>query len=170
MPRRPSSTAKRFLRIVIFRQLQCLSLVVVFIYDAIGYLPTESDLSHAIKTAYAHCRPGGVALSAPDCVRETFKPSTSHGGHDGEGRSLRYLEWAWDPDPSDTTYLNDMVYALREGAQAIRTVEDQHVLGLFAHNEWIGLISNAGFEAKSIPFEHSDLEPGSTFVFVGIKS
>jgi len=63
-----------------------------------------------------------------------------------------------------------MVYALREGAQAIRTVEDQHVLGLFAHNEWIGLISNAGFEAKSIPFEHSDLEPGSTFVFVGIKS
>jgi len=54
----------------------------VFIQDAIGYLTAESDLALAIKTAYAHCRTGGVVLFAPDCVRETFKPSTSHGGHD----------------------------------------------------------------------------------------
>ena len=141
----------------------------VFIHDAIGYLTTQSDLADAITTAFVHCRPGGVALFAPDCVRETFKPSTSHGGHDGQGRSLRYLEWSWDPDPNDTTYLNFMIYALREGAQAIRTVSDRHQLGLFAHADWMRLIRAAGFEAKSMPFEHSDLEPGSTYVFVGVK-
>ena len=34
------------------------------------------------------------------------------GGHDRGRRALRYLEWSWDPDPEDTTYLTTMVYAL----------------------------------------------------------
>ena len=42
--------------------------------------------------------------SVPDHVRENFQASTDHGGHDGTDRSLRYLEWTWDPDPADSTY------------------------------------------------------------------
>jgi len=142
---------------------------VVFIHDAIGYLTSEVDLRQAIETAYHHCKPGSVALFAPDCVRETFKSSTDHGGHDGDGRSLRYLEWTWDPDPNDTSYLMYMVYVLREKDYSIRTVEDQHELGLFNHDDWMRLISEAGFRAKSIPFEHSELEQGSTYAFLGLK-
>ncbi len=142
---------------------------VVFIHDAIGYLTTEGELVKAIQSANIHCRPGGVALFAPDCVRETFKPCTDHGGHDGDGRSLRYLEWTWDPDPDDTSYFAYMVYLLREGDSIVNCVEDRHELGLFAHDTWMRLIKEAGFEPKSIPFEHSDLEPGSTFVFLGSK-
>ena len=93
---------------------------VVFIHDAIDYLTTLAELSQAIETAWIHCRPGGVALFAPDTLRETFKPDTSHGGSDGATRGMRYLEWTWDPDPSDDTYLTDYVYLLRNEAGEVR--------------------------------------------------
>jgi len=142
---------------------------VVFIHDAIAYLTTESELQLALKTAYYHCSWGGVAVFAPDYVRETFRPSTSHGGHDGDGRSLRYLEWTWDPEPCDTSYISYMVYLLREGTNSIRSVDDRHECGLFDLKDWMRVISEVGFQPKSIPFEHSELETGSTFVFLGLK-
>jgi SAM-dependent methyltransferase len=142
---------------------------VVFIHDAIMYMLTEADLYQAIETAYIHCVPGGVALFAPDHTRETFKPSTGHGGHDRGERGLRYLEWTLDPDDSDDTVVSYMVYMLREGVDEVRCVLDRHVCGLFSHDDWVGLITRAGFRARSLPFEHSELEPGSTHVFIGIK-
>src|SRR5919106_5263370 len=103
----------------------------VFVHDAVCYMTTEADLRMAIETAFVHCRPGGAALFAPDHVRETFRPSTDHGGSDGDSRGLRYLEWTWDPDPSDTTYLVDYAYLLRTG-DVVRVEHDRHVEGLFA--------------------------------------
>jgi len=142
----------------------------VFIHDAIVYMRSETELFRAIETAYVHCKSGGVALFAPDHTRETFKGSTGHGGHDRGERGLRYLEWSWDPDSSDTTYVSYMAYVLREGAQEVRCVLDRHICGLFSHADWLHLITRAGFQAQSIPFEHSELEPGSTYVFLGVKS
>jgi SAM-dependent methyltransferase len=93
----------------------------VFVHDSIDYITTEHDLAATVVTAAEHLRPGGVALFVPDFVRERFEPRTQHGGHDGEGRALRYLEWDWDPDPSDTTYVSDFAYLLREdGRGALR--------------------------------------------------
>jgi hypothetical protein len=140
----------------------------VFIHDAIGYMRTESDLCRAIETAFIHCRPGGVALFAPDYTREGFRPTTSHGGHDGEGRGMRYLEWSYDPHPADTTYTVDFAFLLRDGEE-VRCEYDRHVCGLFLYEDWLRLITNAGFWAKAVPFEHSEVEPGTTFVFVGVK-
>ena len=141
----------------------------VFIQDAIMYMQTEGDLYRAIQTAFLHCKPGGIALFAPDYTRETFKPTTDHGGHDSGARSLRYLEWSWDPDDSDTTFISTMVYLLREGSSEIRCVLDPHVMGIFTHSDWMRLITRAGFKAQSRPFEHSEIEPGSCHVFLGIK-
>jgi SAM-dependent methyltransferase len=141
----------------------------VFIHDAIVYMTSEVDLRMAIETAYVHCKPSGVALFAPDNTRETFQPSTDHGGHDGAGRSLRYLEWMWDPDPNDTSYLSYMVYLLREGQKDVRCVVDEHECGLFSHNEWLQWIADVGFQPGSMPFEHSEVETGSAFVFLGLK-
>jgi SAM-dependent methyltransferase len=141
----------------------------VFIEDAVVYMTSEDDLRRALRTAYHHCKPGGVALFAPDHTRETFQPSTSHGGHDRDDRSLRYLEWTWDPDPSDTTYLSVMVYLLREGAERVRCVEDRHVLGLFSRDDWLRLIAEVGFQPRSLPFEHGQIEPGYSEVFLGLK-
>jgi SAM-dependent methyltransferase len=140
----------------------------VFVHDAIAYMTTEQELALALATAFDHCKPGGVALLAPDHTKENFRTSTEHGGHDRGDSGLRYLEWTWDPDPGDTTYESIMVYVLREGDR-VQSILDRHVCGLFSHDRWLGLMSEVGFEAWSIPFEHSEVEPGSCDVFLGLR-
>jgi len=142
----------------------------VFVHDAVVYMTTEDDLKAAIETAFVHCRRGGAALFAPDHVREKFKPYTDHGGHDGEdGRGLRYLEWAWDPDPSDDTYTVDFAYLLREADGSVRVEKDRHIEGVFSRDTWLRLLTEAGFKAERIAFDHSELDPGSYEIFVARK-
>jgi hypothetical protein len=141
----------------------------VFIHDAVVYMTTEDDLRMAIATAYAHCRPGGAVLFAPDHVRENFRPSTDHGGEDDGMRGLRYLEWTWDPDPTDTTYIVDYAYLFRESDGSVRAEHDRHVAGLFGRGDWLRLLRNAGFVPKVVPFDHSELAPGTYEVFVATR-
>lgn len=136
----------------------------VLVHDAVMYLTTEADLRQAMTTAFVHCRPGGVALFVPDYVRETFVPGTDHGGHDGVGRAMRYMEWTWDPDPTDTTYCVDYAYLLREDGKPVRCVHDRHVEGLFSRATWLQLLAGAGFEATVEPRELSDFPTGEMFV------
>ena len=138
----------------------------VFVHDAVSYMTTAADLQRALATAFEHCRPGGAALFAPDHLRDTFTPSTDHGGHDGVDRGLRYLEWTHDPDPLDTTCTVDYAFLLREG-ESVRVVHDRHVLGVFARADWLQWLADAGFEAREVPFEHSEFAPGERVVFVG---
>lgn len=121
---------------------------VVFIHDAIGYMTTLQDLQQAIETAFVHCKVGGVALFSPDYVCETFQPSTDHGGRDGEGRSLRYLEWTYDPDDADTTYVVEHAYLMRENNRPAQVEHEQHILGLFPRAEWLRRLSAVGFQAE----------------------
>jgi SAM-dependent methyltransferase len=143
------------------RQFDC-----VFVHDAVMYMTTEDDLRRAMATAFVHCRAGGAALFAPDAVSETYRPSTDHGGHDGAGAALRYLEWSWDPDPADTTSIVDYACLLRDGDGVVRTVHDRHVEGLFPRATWLRLLRDAGFDPSVVPFDHSELEPGQYEVFV----
>ena len=108
---------------------------VVLAHDAIVYMTTGADLRAALETAFVHVRPGGVAIFLPDCTRETLRETTRHGGHDGDGRALRYLEWTRDPDPADATYEVDYVVALREGDAPLRVVHESHVEGVFARDD-----------------------------------
>ena len=137
----------------------------VFIHDAIMYMTNEADLRRALETAAIHCTAGGVLLVMPDVIKETFVPLTTHGGHDsktGDGRAIRYIEWTFDPDPSDTTYTVDFAYLLRESNKSIRVVHDTHVFGIFPRDTWTALLS-AGFEARTVA------DPWGREVFVGKK-
>ncbi len=140
----------------------------VFVHDAVSYMTSEADLRQAMETAFVHCRPGGAALFAPDHLRETFRPSTEHGGHDGEHRALRYLMWTWDPDPTDSTYITDFAYLLRESDGSVRVEQDRHLEGLFGRADWLRLIAEVGFRPSLVPFEHSESEVGAE-AFVGRK-
>jgi trans-aconitate methyltransferase len=135
----------------------------IFIHDAVCYLTTRDDLVACIKTALVHCRRGGVVLFMPDFVRERFRSGVHQGGHDGEHRSLRYLEWTFDPDPSDTTYTVDFVYMLREGREAVRVEHDTHMHGLFSREEWLTWMQEVGLETRMME------DPYEREVFVGIK-
>jgi SAM-dependent methyltransferase len=139
----------------------------VFVHDAIDYIITLPDLRAAMETAFAHCRPGGVALFAPDLVRETFASSSDHGGHDADGRGLRYLEWTWDPDPTDQTYVADFAYLLREEDGSVRVEYDRHECGLFPRDEWLRLLEDVGFQAKRRVIERE--EEKGTEAFIGLR-
>jgi len=130
----------------------------VLVHDAVAYMTTEADLAAAARTAFAHTRPGGAALFAPDFVRETFaERSQLHAGDDGL-RALRCLEWTWDPDPADDTYTVEYAFLLRDGSD-LRAVHDRHVEGLFSRAAWTRLLGEAGFEvettARPLPLDHN---------------
>ena len=125
----------------------------VLIHDAIMFMTSEADLRQAIETTYVHCKPGGAALFMPDLIRETFVSLTTHGGHDsttGDGRAIRYIEWTFDPDPTNTTYTIDFAYLLREKNEPVRVVHDTHVFGIFARDTWLRLLREAGFDPRAI--------------------
>jgi SAM-dependent methyltransferase len=141
----------------------------VLVHDAVMYLLTEDDLRRAIATAHIHLRPGGVAVFAPDHLRETFQPHTDHGGHDGAGRALRYLEWTTDPDPADTTYQVDYAYLLHEDGRPTRVEYDRHIEGLFSRDTWLMLLREAGFRATTRPLEPREPPYELNEIFVAHK-
>jgi SAM-dependent methyltransferase len=132
----------------------------VLVHDAICYMTSEADLRATMRTAFEHCKSNGVALFMPDFVRETFVAETKHGGYDSGARGLRYLDWTYDPDPGDATYVVDLVIAMREANGDIRVVHDRQVEGLFARTDWIRLLWETGFDAKVV------VDPWQREVFV----
>lgn len=135
----------------------------VLVHDAIVYMAAESDLRAVFATAFEHLTPGGVAVFLPDCVRETFAEEARHGGHDGDGRSLRYLHWTHDPDPADSTCEVDFALILREDGRT-RVVHERFVEGLFAEAEWLAWLREAGFEARVERLEVEDAGDWRAFV------
>lgn len=137
---------------------------VVLIHDAIAYCASRDDLRAAIRTATTHCLPGGTVIIAPDHVRETFKPETDWGGGDAaDGRALRYLEWSWDPDPSDETMEVAYSIVVRDADGRVRAELDQHHEGLFAEATWLDLFREAGLTPRVVH------DTWNRHVFVGLK-
>jgi hypothetical protein len=121
----------------------------VLAHDGITYMTTEPELRAAIETAFVHTRPGGAAIFTPDDVADTFVEGTElHEGDDGE-RSLRYIEWSWDPVPGDGKIQVDYALLMRERGD-VRSVHDRHETGLFLRATWIRLLEQPGFVVESV--------------------
>lgn len=134
---------------------------VVLVHDAIAYATTEADVIDTLRTAAVHCGEQGVVAVLPDYVRETFQPDTDCGGEDGDdGRAFRYLEWIWDPDPLDHTYVADYAFTMREPDGSIRVEHDRHVEGLFSRAEWASMFAAAGLLGAS------SVDPWNRDVFI----
>jgi|SRR5215469_2596091 len=120
----------------------------VLVHDAVDYMTTQDDLALVIRTAYAHCRPGGVALFAPDHTAETFRPgSGAGGGHDGSGREASFTERTSDPVRGDDWILAEYEFTLREPDGSVTVVPEAHRLGSFRRATWLALLTAAGFSA-----------------------
>lgn len=126
----------------------------VFIHDAIMYLTRVEDLRAAIANGARHCRPGGAVLLAPDCFAENFVEATSQGGHDGDGRSARYIEWEY---AGAGGYWADFVFMLREGDQPARIVHDRHQFGLFPQQVWLDACRAARLQPVFTQPPHSEV-------------
>jgi SAM-dependent methyltransferase len=138
----------------------------VLVHDAIDYMTTPDDLADAVRTAFAHCRPGGMAVFLPDHVAETYEPGCEHGGSDGDGRAARYLAWSWDPDPTDTWTVTQYAFMVRGPDGAVRVEHECHRTGLFPRDVWLAVLADAGFEAAAVEEDTDDERPPRT-VFVG---
>lgn len=123
---------------------------VVFIHDAIMYATDAASARATLATASRHCRTGGGIVVVPDYVRETFEPSTSHGGEDGpDGRGLRYLEWTTDPDPTDDTCEVAFAFLLREAGGRVHVEHEVQQFGVFPRASWLAWLREAGFDATT---------------------
>jgi hypothetical protein len=132
----------------------------VLVHDAVCYMTTEADLRLVAETAFAHCRPGGIAVFVPDNIAEKYEPGTGYGGTDGtDGRGARYLEWASDPDPGDTWTVTEYAFLLRDRTGAVRVVHETHRLGLFGRADWLRLLREAGFRAEAVTEETTEDRP-----------
>jgi len=121
----------------------------VYVHDAICHMTSAKDLRAVMETAFEHCRPGGAALFVPDEVRESFVPSTDHGGTDTARAGLRFVQWITDPDPGDTEYLVDFGILVRDSHGAIQVLHERHAYGLFSRSAWLKLLREVGFQPKS---------------------
>lgn len=138
----------------------------VLVHDAIDYMTTEDDLRQALGTVAEHCRPGGVAVLAPDHTTETYTPTTLCGGSDGaDGRGVRYLEWSWDPDPTDSWVTTQYAFLLRQPDGGTEVVHEAHRTGLFPRRTWLRLLAEVGFVAEArLERDSGDRRPRELFV------
>jgi SAM-dependent methyltransferase len=135
----------------------------VFVHDAVCYMTTRADLAAVAATAFVHTRPGGAAVFAPDYVRDTFHDTSElFIGDDGQ-RSLRCIEWAWDPDPADDTYAVEYAFLLRDGSD-VKAFHDHHVEGLFARATWIEVLTAAGYGVELVDRPFDDTTTDSIFL------
>jgi SAM-dependent methyltransferase len=120
----------------------------VLVHDAIDYIPSEADLRQVIETAFAHCRPGGLAAFVPDHIADTFRArSGGGGGSDATGRQASFREWTWDPDPADDWVQAEYEFVLRAADGTVQVVREEHRVGAFGRGTWLRLLRDAGFEA-----------------------
>ena len=132
---------------------------VVLVHDAVMYMTTEEDLLASLTTAFVHTRPGGAAVFAPDCLRDTFSEQSNLLEAEDGRRAIRGVEWSWDPDPNDTVMSVEYAFLLRDGKD-VRAVHDRHTEGLFSKATWERLITNAGFEVETFarPIDYGDFD------------
>jgi hypothetical protein len=129
----------------------------VVVLEAIDHMVTEADLRAAVATAYAHCRPGGIAIFRPRQVQEGYASHSTGGGTDGaDGRSARYHSWTWDPDPADTWALTSHAFVLRHADGTLEVSHVTHRTGLFGRDVWLDALTEAGFEASALEEDIAD--------------
>ena len=144
----------------------------VLVHDAVDYITTEDDLLLVAQTAFAHCRPGGIAAFAPDHTADTFRPGTGGGGGSDEtGRQASFREWTSDPDAADEWIEAQYELTLRTPDNRVEVVRESHRLGAFRYETWQRVLVAAGFDAEpgnvAAAYAGTGSEPALRHLFVG---
>ena len=141
----------------------------VIIHDAISYLLTEDDLISTFETVAEHLNSGGIFVTTPKYLKETFTNNSTH-CHEprSDGKTeLTFIEYIHDPDPKDTMVETIMVCFIKRDGQT--TVElDKHETGLFPKATCLRLIEQAGFKVEEKEYPVHD-DNRQSWLFVGTK-
>lgn len=126
----------------------------VAVFDSMVYMTTPEMLRQAFETAFAHLKPGGVLVTAPEEVPETFEQNANWTRTmEGDDVSVTFIEHVYDPDPDDTEYETTYVYLVRRAGEEQKVYTEFHRCGIFPVSTWLRLLEEVGFEAKAVSFE-----------------
>ena len=130
----------------------------VLIHDAVCYLMSEDDITATIATARAHLRDGGILVMAPDWFTETYPGTQLNAGIRRDVTpEFASIEYDHDPDPSDNTVESVFIYIIKNSDGSVSVEEDRHITGIFSVQTWLGLMEQAGFQPKLLPYPvHED--------------
>ena len=143
---------------------------IVFVHDAIAYMVTETDLVDCLGTAFAHLRPGGVALFVPDHTRESFHPSTDHGGHDGaDGGACATSSGRANRRPATQRTRWTMPCSSRSPAVRPRSCTIITSRGCFPVHTWLYLLEQAGFVEARLALDEPGAGDATQPVFIGMR-
>ncbi len=122
----------------------------VTVFDSIDYMLTPDDLRAAFATAYTHLGAGGMFLTCAEVTLERFSQNRTEAmTRSAGGVEITFIENAWDPDPTDTTFENTFVYLIQRGGQ-LEIETDRHLSGLFPFQTWLDFLREAGFHAAAV--------------------
>jgi SAM-dependent methyltransferase len=133
----------------------------VLVHDAIDYVTTAGDLRLVIETAFAHTRPGGLALFVPDHLKDDFEPVTGGGG---SGAQASFRVTTYDPDPADDWIAADYEFTLRQPDGQSEVARETHRLGAFARASWLAELERAGFVPADPPANDGRGRPAHLFI------
>jgi SAM-dependent methyltransferase len=137
----------------------------VLVHDAVGYITTAGDLRLVVDTAFAHTRPGGVALFVPDHLKDDFEPGTAGGGGTGAaGARASFLVRTSDPDPADDWIAADYEFTLHDHGGAVQVVRETHRLGAFSRAAWLDALRRAGFRPTDPPGDSGQGTPAHLYI------
>ncbi len=118
---------------------------VVLLHDAVDHLTSMRQVTAALRTAYAHLRPGGVLVLGPTYLTEHFIDGDRAGGTGQDAD--RGLELRWYVRVGrlgKTRFALDMQYVMRQGGR-IHWHHERQVCGLFSGRQWRQMLRQAGF-------------------------
>ncbi len=139
----------------------------VLIHDAISCMTTPRDLAAVFATAAAHLKSGGLLLTSPDYFAESLAlPRTECHTYTRGDIELTYVEYTYDPDPSDT--MIDIVFTFFiRSAGSLQIEHDRLQAGVFPRSTWRKLMYSAGFEYSERTFHLQHWEYPYT-ILVGV--
>jgi len=140
----------------------------VIVHDAISYMTTLEDLKKTFRVAWKHLRPGGVFVTSPDYVSETFIDcDIEKHRSENEETILCYSEFFHKIKESMYEYL--FVYYIKNKKKGGLSLEqDRHYCGLFPKASWVKTLEDVGFRAELDEYPVHDNNRQS-WLFVGVK-
>ena len=119
----------------------------VLLHDAQAYLTEREEMRRVLATASRHLGAGGVLISAPEQLRESFRQhhAGSSTGEAPDGSAIvTTIALDYDADPGDRVFETTYIFVIRRGRH-MRVEVDVHRKGMWDLPELLAIASEAGF-------------------------
>ena len=138
--------------------------IITCLFSSIGYVKTYNNLEKTILNFERHLKSGGVVIIEP-----WFTKSTYWVGHPGmtiyDGEDIKIARLNTTALENDLSVM-EMHYLIVERDKDVKYFVDKHEVGLFEIDEFLEIMTNAGFKAE---FLKDGLMEGRG-LYIGIKS